>query len=159
MTSQFPVVRQSVVSRLKKIGPYNATTFLSVATNVNAATQFVFQNISDYFVNGFADLDNPPVQAVVNSDGMMGYHGLPQMPCFMYKAIYDELSPVGNTDELVNRYCSLSARIWYQRNTVGTHGSESGAEDYKAFDFLESVFARTYSLEGCEVQTITDPPS
>jgi hypothetical protein len=75
------------------------------------------------------------------------------------KYVVSKLSPVGDTDELVSKYCSLDASIWYQRNTVGTHGSESGAEDYKAFDFLESVFAGTYSLEGCKIETITDPPS
>jgi len=108
------------VSRLKKNGPYNATTFLSVATNVNAVEEFVFQNISNYFVGGFAGLEDPLVQSVIDSDGMVGNYGVPQMPSFMYKAIHDELSPIVHTDVLVDKYCSLGANIWYWRNTVGT---------------------------------------
>lgn len=159
VTSQFPLVRKCLVSKLKKTGLYNATTFLSVATNVNAVELFVFQNISDYFIDGFADLENPLVQSVVKSDGMMGYHGVPQMPCFVYKAIHDELSPVVDTNVLVNRYCSQGASIWYRRNTVGTHGTESAAEDDNVFHFLESVFAGIYSLQGCKIETITEPTS
>ncbi|KUJ23062.1 lipase 1 [Mollisia scopiformis] len=160
VTSQFPLARKYLVSVLKKTGPYNATTFFSVAASGDIFTDltvFEFQNISNYFVDGFADLNDPLVQAVVKSDNTMGDHGLPTMPLFVYKAIHDELSPVVDTDELVDRYCELGASIWYRRNTVGTHGSESAAENPIAFEFLESVFAGTYSIDGCKIETVTNP--
>jgi hypothetical protein len=41
----------------------------------------------------------------------MGYHGVPSMPVFVYKAIQDEFSPVADTDTLVERYCGVGANI------------------------------------------------
>lgn len=36
----------------------------------------------------------------------MGYHGVPQMPIFAYKAIGDEVSVIADTDDLVDKYCN-----------------------------------------------------
>lgn len=46
----------------------------------------------------------------------MGYHGVPSMPVFAYKATEDEPLPVEDTDGLIERYCAVSANILYQRN-------------------------------------------
>jgi hypothetical protein len=43
---------------------------------------------------------------VINQGGIMGYHGVPAMPVFAvfaYEAIHDELSPVSDTDVLIER--------------------------------------------------------
>ena len=56
----------------------------------------------------------------------------------------------------MDKYCSLGARIWYQRNTVGDHGTESASGVPRAFSFLASVFANIYFLDGCKVENITD---
>jgi len=82
VTSQFPDVRRYVVSKLNKTGLYNATTFLSAETDLLAVELFVGQNISNYFVDGFADLEDPLVLSVKHSDGIMGVHGVPRMRCF-----------------------------------------------------------------------------
>jgi hypothetical protein len=116
---------------------------------------FGYQVITNYFVDGIADLLTPNVLKVVNSDGMMGYHGTPQMPLFVYKAIKDELSPVADTDALVARYCGVGATIQYQRNTVGGHGSEDENGDAAAFAFLASVLEGTYTATGCTTENVT----
>jgi len=83
LTSQFPEVYEYIISRLKTSGTDNATTFLS-ALNMSvgeAGGVFAFKDISSYFVNGFDDLlNNSMTKKVILTDGVMGYHGVPQMP-------------------------------------------------------------------------------
>jgi len=157
LSSQYPAVRAFLVSKLKTSGPYNKTGFLA-AENLNLTQSkelYGFQVIPDYFVDGIADILAPLVEAAINRDGIMGYHGVPQMPIFAYKAIQDEVSPIADTDALVAKYCGIGATIAYQRNTVGGHGAEDTNGDASAFAFLEAVLAGTYTATGCTTQNVT----
>jgi hypothetical protein len=157
LSSQFPDVQAFLLSKLKTTGPYNATTFLSARHLTLQQIDAVFgnQTITDYFVDGIADLLAPSVLQAFNRDGMMGYHGTPQMPLFVYKAIEDELSPIADTDALVARYCGVGATIQYQRNDVGGHGAEFQNGEASAFAFLVSVLEGTYTATGCSTQNVT----
>ncbi|KAL1962662.1 hypothetical protein VTN77DRAFT_9296 [Rasamsonia byssochlamydoides] len=106
-------------------------------TWAEAIATFMNQDISDYFVNGEAY-----VQA--------------QMPLFVYKAIADEISPIGETDALVDKYCAVGANILYQRNMVGGHLAEYTNGDARAFEWLRSVLEGTYTpASGCTIQNVT----
>lgn len=83
LTSQYPALHQYVVSQLNPSGQYNSTAFLAAMnmTLDEAEGKYAFQNISAYFVNGIdALLNNSTFKKVVDSNGQMGYHGVPQMP-------------------------------------------------------------------------------
>jgi predicted peptidase len=80
---------------------------------------------------------------------------VPAPPLFVYKAIGDDVSPVHDTDILVERYCRVGATIDYQRNTVGTHQTESTNGDARAVAFLEKLFSGTYKAEGCTITNVT----
>lgn len=158
LASQFPEVLEYIKSQLKTEGPRNATSFLSVQTLALAQTSmlFAFQNINDYFVNGAAIFESPLVAKIMNSDGRMGYHGVPQMPLFVYKAVRDEISPVKDTDDLVNKYCQVGATIEYERNTVGGHSAGAVNGEASAFQFLAQVLGGTYEPpeQGCSVKDV-----
>jgi hypothetical protein len=161
MASQSSTFEQYLIGQLKTSGPYNATTFLSARTQNTTLDQVIFanQNIFDYFNAGSSFLQSPVVQMATNRDGMMGYHGVPSMPVFVYKAINDELSQVEDTDELVERYCAVGANIAYQRNTVGGHLSEYINGEPEAFVFLsealDGIYSGNYKTVGCTVQNVT----
>ena len=157
VTSQFPDAREYLVDALKKEGPYNATTFLGFANSTSSAVTFVNQEMGNYFVDGLAALDAPVIKRVTYSDGIMGYHGVPQMSVYAYKAIHDELSVGADTDKLIERYCEVGANIFYQRNTVGDHGGEFKAGSPRARAWLVSVLEGSHSEDGCRIETITDP--
>jgi hypothetical protein len=53
---------------------------------------FTNQSIFDCFEGGIAVIESPIMQKIFESNGLVGYHGVPQMPLFVYKAIHDELS-------------------------------------------------------------------
>lgn len=157
LASQYPELMAYVTAHLKPTGQYNASTFLAARNqSLDQSIQaFVFQNISNYFINGREALVSPISQYVINRDGVMGYHGVPQMPVFAYKAIGDEVSPVADTDKLVDRYCGVGATILYQRNTVGSHVTEAGNGDARAVQFLTSIFDGKFTQTGCVISNVT----
>jgi hypothetical protein len=160
-TSQFPEAYDFICSILKPTGQYNRTTFM-LGKNMTLAQAFVEfdgQDVYKYFVNGRADLNNPIMQNIFDNNGIMGYHGIPQMPLFIYKAIEDELSAVDATDALVAKYCALGVNILYQRNKVGGHIAEITNGDARAFAWLSSAldgtYSTRYSAQGCTTQNVT----
>lgn len=110
-------------------------------------------------MDGLADLTSTEVTAVVDQDGVMGYHGVPQMPVYAYKAIGDQISAIGETDALIEQFCAAGANILYQRNTVGNHGQEEVNGDQAATAFLDAVltgtYADSYSTTGCTIENVT----
>ncbi|KAF8860878.1 lipase 1 precursor [Acephala macrosclerotiorum] len=161
ITAEYREAREYLVSRLKTNGTYNATTFLK-SLNIDFETGNVlyqYQDIFNYFIGGKADLEVPLIQDIFNANGYQGYHSIPQMPTFVYKAIHDELSPVQDADALVERYCSVGANILYQRNTVGYHLDEDTNGDARALEWLATVLDGSYSTkyptQGCTFQNVT----
>lgn len=115
ISSQYPEERDFLVSRLKTSGPYNATGFLAALnyTVSQASVAYANQDIGEYFVGGIDDFLSPIPARITNIDGIMGYHGVPQMPLFVYKAIADEISVVNDTDALVKEYCNGEFLLWW----------------------------------------------
>nr|POF26023.1 lipase a [Quercus suber] len=157
ISSQFPDAAAFIQSQLKINGTHNATGFNAAKnyTLIESIGAFAGQDIGSYFVGGVSTLTSPIAQRIIDSDGVMGYHGVPQFPIFAYKAIGDDISVIADTDELVARYCAVGATINYQRNTVGNHASESGNGDARAFAFLTSVLGGTYNATGCTISNVT----
>ncbi|KAL1895479.1 hypothetical protein Sste5346_005287 [Sporothrix stenoceras] len=161
ITNQFPDVYAYVLSKLKTDGPYNKTGFLAtqnytLSQNIGA---YALKNMSMYFQDGFADILSPLAQKVIQSDGLMGYHGVPQMPLYAYKAIGDEVSPINDTDALVERFCNVGVNINYQRNTIGGHSAEGTNGHAAAVAWLDSIFdgsfASTKNATGCTIQNVS----
>jgi Secretory lipase len=159
--TQYPDAEKYLLSKLKSSGSYNQTTFLSIRnlSFIESESSFGGQNIFDYFIDGKADVLAPIMLKIFNSNAIMGYHGVPQMPLYVYKAILDELSPVADTDMLVDSYCVVGANILYQRNTLGGHSDEYYNGDIPAFEWLSRIldgtWSRTYPSQVCTIQNVT----
>ncbi|KAL6916313.1 hypothetical protein FSHL1_007761 [Fusarium sambucinum] len=161
ITSQYPEVQKYVISKLKTEGPQNKTGFLAVEnfTVEEAGAAYAGVDIFDFFDYGMDLFRDPKVLKVINRDGIMGYHGVPQWPIFAYQAVHDEISPIANTDKLIERYCAVGANILYQRNSVGTHAQEFLLSAAPAIQWLATVltgqYASVYKTEGCTIQNVT----
>ena len=142
---------------LKKTGPYNATGFLAVnhMSSEQAVNYYANQSIDSYFTNGFGILETSAFLRSLNQDAVMGYHGTPQMPLFVYHAIHDELSPIDGVDALVERYCNVGVNILYQRNVVGGHIAEGDNGDPPFLDWLHNLLEGRYNHTGCTTQNVT----
>lgn len=161
LASQYPATYAYLVSQLNKEGKYNRTTFLAATkmTLSDAEAAFVEQDVFDYFINGQDTFNAPVVQHALNRDGYMGYHGVPQTPIYAYKAINDEVSPVADTDALVERYCGVGVNILYERNTIGGHSAESVNGHASALKFISSILSgsydQLYQTSGCTIRDVT----
>lgn len=160
ITNQYPEVYAYVLGKLKTSGTHNKTGFLATQnyTLSEDISAFLGQNISDYFEGGLAVVTSPQAQYVINRDGIMGYHGIPQMPVFAYKAIKDALSPINDTDTLVARYCAVGANILYERTSIGGHSAGEANGRQAATDFVDAIlggtYASTYNTTGCTIRDV-----
>lgn len=136
---------------------YNKANFNAARNRTLLETigAYAFQNIALYFRDGFEALLSPIAQRIINRDGVMGYHGVPEIPLFVYKAIADEISVVADTDTLIERYCGVGATIRYERNTASNHATELNLGRARALDFLDSIFSKTYNATGCSIVNVT----
>jgi hypothetical protein len=118
---QYPDAYAYLLSQLKTEGPFNKTGFLAILNMSYPEAHLVYANQSmfDYFANGAEILQAEPVKEVLQINGVMTYHGVPKPPLFVYKAIHDEVTLVGDTDAYVKRNCAFGAKIKSERNTVG----------------------------------------
>ncbi|KAJ2990610.1 hypothetical protein NUW58_g2860 [Xylaria curta] len=162
VTAQYPAAREFLINQLKTSGPYNATGFLKALdfSAVQSRAYFGLQNISEYFVNGLDDIYNvPELTRVFGDNEYAGYHGIPQMPLFVYKAIHDESNGIATSDDLVSHYCKVGANILYHRNSVGGHSEESKNGVPRVFAFLSAVldesYAQKYNTTGCTWVDVT----
>ncbi|QIX01680.1 hypothetical protein AMS68_007197 [Peltaster fructicola] len=133
--------------------PETAANFRSAETrcvNDNQAF-YASQNVSNYFTNPNWIEDEVP-QEVLKSVGIMGLHGVPQVPIYVYKGAEDELSTVLDTDALVTKYCHESApSIVYVRNIVTGHETESLIGFVGAYEYLQERLNGIPPLEGCTI--------
>jgi hypothetical protein len=157
LTAQFPEVRTFVVDQLIDVGPYNKTTFLLSLdlTLVEIFAIFANQTIWNYFRDGRDIVYNPLLSHLLQTESILGAHGVPQAPLFIYKAIHDETNSIEGTDEFVHQYCRYGANIWYQRNTEGAHLPEAVNGKPRAKQFLQDVLDGVYEHEGCTVENVT----
>lgn len=162
VVAEFPDAREFLVSKLKTSGPYNATTFLAVPTTSSTFevfAAFAYQHISDYFVDGEADVFDPILLNLYDTQTTMGLHGVPSMPLFLYKAIGDQFSLINDTDVLVEKYCGLGVEILYERNTVGDHMTEQSNGHTRSLDWLAMAFngnvGELYENQSCTVVNVT----
>ena len=142
---------------LNPSGTYNKSGLLEAKyLSVDQAADYYHdQNIFDYFMDGAAWFMQPDVKHVTDSEGNMGYHGIPNMPIFAYKAINDTLSVISDTDALVEKFCGQGVSILYNRNTIGGHEAESLNGDPAVFRWLTSVFHGTLHQTGCVTENVT----
>ncbi len=161
ITQQYEEQRTFLDSRLKNEGPHNATEFYS-ARNMSAQDSldhFAFQNIFEYFKDGRDDLANPVMRRLFSREGIAGMHGTPAVPMFIYHAAHDQVCPINDVDELVNKYCASGATILYQRNSLGGHSDEGTKGRQRALDYLGDVLDGTnvtaMPTHGCKTVNVT----
>ncbi|KAK5652947.1 hypothetical protein OQA88_9426 [Cercophora sp. LCS_1] len=157
-TNQYPDAYNFVVDSLKETGPYNRTGFLAVGkmTVLEAWANYAGQDIWAYFEQGEAVAHDMGVQRAFWRNAVMGYHGVPRMPLFVYHAVGDRFVPIELTDAYVHRVCAVGARILFERNTVGGHLAEIVNGQGRALTWLEGVLGGTTAAvpDGCVARDV-----
>jgi len=132
--------------------PENRTEFMSplhlCASDV--LENFSGKDIYSYFRSGEGFLNNPIVKNIVEKAGIMGKHGVPQIPMYFYQAVEDEVMPISGNDALIDSYCSKSiSSLLYIRHQAGNHAATSFAGAGGAVGFLKDRFNGVPAQKGC----------
>ncbi|KAH8653189.1 secretory lipase-domain-containing protein [Tricladium varicosporioides] len=155
--SQYPDAYAYLLSRLKTSGPYNSTSFLAIQrmSYPQAHEFYANQSLFDYFPQGAAILQHPLIKTALQKNAVMTYHGVPNTPVFVYKAVNDEVTLVGDSDAYVERSCAMGAKVRYERNLVGGHVDEFTNGQGRALAWLNDIFEGRVVESECTVVNIT----
>ena len=165
ITTQQPTERQLMYDQLIREGKYNATWWMSANYMAGATVlgAFAFVDVASFFKDGDKFVWGPELQRLFDTDAAMGYHGSPKMPMFILKAVADEMSPIKETDDLVDKYCKAGGNVLYHRNMVGGHNQELWSARPRSIHYLEAILDGKKTLEiptsGCLIQNVTVPVS
>lgn len=116
---------------------------------------FANHDIGSYFKDGISTLRKPEFAALIESDGAMGRHGVPQIPLFFYKGVADEVSPIADNDKLVDFYCSQGIKsLRYDRNAGVIHQYESSLGLGSALQYITDRFNGVPADSGCVTNNV-----
>ncbi|KAF2761188.1 LIP-domain-containing protein [Pseudovirgaria hyperparasitica] len=108
------------------------------------------KDLFTYFDGGKELSKDPVPSSVLGSAGLMGVHGTPTMPMYVYKAAADEISPVADTDKLVDTLCGKGAIIEYRKNIIGEHISEAITGSASALNWIsDRLNGKPVTLKKC----------
>lgn len=152
LANMFPDLQTLVDAHLK---PQYKAKFAAVKTQciVPNAAEFLFADILGMFDDADALFNMPYVSDLLKRNNLG--HGVPKIPMFVYKGVLDDLTPVKDTDKLVNYYCSNGATsLQYYRDATAIHGSMAVVGAGRALGFLHSVMNGEKQPSGCKTQTV-----
>ncbi|PLB55543.1 putative lipase 8 precursor [Aspergillus steynii IBT 23096] len=124
--------------------PDHAETFYSTKCQCTNGTRgglapYANQSIIPYFDNG--DRIVYDQEALLNSIGTMGLHGVPDFPMYIWKGTRDEVAvPIEDTDALVKKYCAKGTNITYVKVENGNHLQSRVVGLPGAEAFLRGIF-------------------
>ena len=95
---------------------------------------------------------NNPIAVEVLIQNALG-RATPKIPLFWYKSVHDEISPVADSDALVDHYCSQGATIEYVRDLASEHATEAAIGAPKALAWLRDVLDGNIPEKGCSTET------
>ncbi|ATY65439.1 secretory lipase [Cordyceps militaris] len=153
LCSEFPALQALVDSHLR---PEYKNKFERTRTQcvVPTAADWLFQDVLASFDNATALLARPDVRRLLE-DNNLGGRGMPDVPVFIYKGVADDLSPVADTDALVDYYCAHGApSLQYYRDLTADHGGMAVAGAGRAVDFLHAVMNGEAQPSGCHRETV-----
>jgi hypothetical protein len=105
-------------------------------------------------------LQSATSKSIINRNGMMACHGVPQMPLYIHREDNDELSSTSDNTELYNEYCGNGASVWYRiYHVCGTDPACSphlaeGAQALllgRMLDRFARIFGGTFPT-GCRIE-------
>lgn len=89
-----------------------------------------------------------PIAVEIQAKNALG-HGIPTIPLYVYKAIGDEISPIAETDALVDKYCKGGTSVQYHRAILSNHISLAIFGSFGAFAWLSDTMSGKRKQTGC----------
>ena len=112
---------------------------------------FAFDDILAEFDVPNLILTDPTATRILNENDLG--QRTPDIPFFWYKSILDEISPVGDTDDLVQSYCDNGVSIEYVRDLLSEHGAAAATGAPHALAWLSDRMAGKPVQQGCSIKS------
>ncbi|KAK2850561.1 hypothetical protein FQN49_005550 [Arthroderma sp. PD_2] len=136
--------------------PQTREKFMSAATKCAGAVSLDFrrEDIYSYFRGGRESglFKNPEVIRILDHNAMP--QGIPTAPILILKSTNDEVSPISDTDAVVEKYCSAGATVDYKRDLLSFHTVLAITGAPEAIIWLRDRMDGVAIQEGCQVSTI-----
>lgn len=159
LAAEFPEVSDIIQQAIR---PQYKPAFERVKKQCLAADleQFPFQDIVSMLKDPSVLTSGP--LATVFKDVGLGKRA-PKIPLYIYKPVYDEISPVADSDNLVKFYCKNGVSVHYDRDLASLHGTLLITGAARALSWLIDVVEGKHQPAICSVQdvisTLLDPKS
>jgi hypothetical protein len=89
-----------------------------------------------------------PIAVEIQAKNALG-HGVPKIPLYVYKAIGDEVSPIAETDALVDKYCAGGTSVQYHRAILSNHINLAIFGSFGALAWLTDTMNGKNKQKGC----------
>lgn len=151
LSAQYPELKSLVQEHLR---PEVKQKFNKAGTQCLAANAaaFVFQDIVGMFDDPQLIYQNPTAVRILKENALG--KTTPKIPLYWYKSALDEVSPVGDSDAVVEQYCSNGANIEYIRDIASEHGSYAVIGAPKALYWLKNIMDGGKARSGCSKRTV-----
>ncbi|KJZ72217.1 hypothetical protein HIM_08359 [Hirsutella minnesotensis 3608] len=151
LANQYPVINDLLA---KHIRPEAKASFYT-AKQICAAPQLagnLFKDVKAAF-DDQSVFTTEPVTSILNENNMG--QAIPQMPLYVYKAVLDEVSPIRETDDLVQKYCSAGTSVEYHRMNLVEHalGETEGVPG--ALGWIDNVLSGRAPMASCSTSNET----
>lgn len=112
---------------------------------------FMFKDVTSMFDG--PDVTELPETLEIMAQNAMG-QAVPRIPVFLYKAVFDQVSPIRETDAIYDFYCANGVSIEYQRNFLAEHGTGAITGAPGALAYLIDVMNGRVPEAGCSKKTV-----
>ncbi len=137
LASQYPAAGPLVDAALKPESKALFYSPLKQCLTANAAA-FLFKDVLGMFTDRNFLLTNEVLVGITEENSLVG-KTTPTIPLFWYKSAMDEVSPVADSDKLVDTYCAAGASVEYVRDVLSNHGAYAVIGAPLAFSWLKGV--------------------
>lgn len=115
---------------------------------------FLYQDVVGMFDDFDKLLETTNLTEIIDHNDLGG-RGVPDVPVFVYKGLFDDVTPIKDTDKLVDYYCDNGASsLYYYRDLTANHGGMAVSGAGRSLDFLHSLFDGDKQISGCKRQNI-----
>lgn len=159
IAAKFPAFREYIDKNLIKnqdLFDIPLTECISSPANASYgyAPSLAYENIASWFVNNATNVVNDN-RKLLTQIGVMGLHGTPSFPMYVWKSTTDEVVPtIEDTNALIEKYCSTGTNIEYVRYANSSHSATFVLGFPGAARFIANLYAGI-APQNC---TITDLP-
>lgn len=150
LANEYPLIADKIRDNLK---PQYAALFSKAKKQCLTANMldFMFRDVVAMF-NG-PDVTKLPDTVAIMEQNAMG-QAPPKIPLYMYKGVLDEVSPVKDTDDVYNYYCSHNVSVQYHREALAEHAIAAVTGAPGALAFLIGIMNGRQPRAGCAKKTV-----